>query len=290
MANIIELFKQYVPILDLVYQGASTTAFLDGNQELAQAGASANELVIPRLKMDGLGDYDRNKGYPDGDVSMDYQTVPVDYDRGRMFTVDTMDNAETAGIAFGRLAGEFIRTKVVPELDAYRYARYCGKAVPENIASATISSGEALIKALRAGADQMDEAQVSMNDRHLFITPTNYGMISDLDTTKSREVLGRFASITQVPQVRFYTAVTLYNGREAGEKAGSYKKAAGGMPINFMIMQREAVIQFTKHLAPKVVTPEQNQDADAWKFGYRIVGVHDVYEQKNVGIYVHHAS
>lgn len=36
-----------------------------------------------------------------------------------MFTVDNMDNAETAG-----LASEFIRTKVAPEVDAFRFASY----------------------------------------------------------------------------------------------------------------------------------------------------------------------
>ena len=35
-----------------------------------------------------------------------------------------MDNIESAGIAFGRLSGEFLRTKVVPELDAWRLASY----------------------------------------------------------------------------------------------------------------------------------------------------------------------
>ena len=59
-----------------------------------------------------------------GDVKMENRTVQCNFDRGRMFTVDTMDNAETAGLAFGRLAAEFIRTKVVPELDAFRFACY----------------------------------------------------------------------------------------------------------------------------------------------------------------------
>ena len=40
-ANAIELFKQYVSVLDEVYQEASKTAQLDGNPDLAQAGANA---------------------------------------------------------------------------------------------------------------------------------------------------------------------------------------------------------------------------------------------------------
>ena len=54
MANSITLFKQFVPLLDEVYKEASKTAVLDGRPELVQAGANANELVIPKMTMDGL--------------------------------------------------------------------------------------------------------------------------------------------------------------------------------------------------------------------------------------------
>ena len=36
----------------------------------------------------------------------------------------------------------------------------------------------------------------------------------------------------------------------------------------------------------KIVTVK-NQDADAWKFGYRMVGIADAYENKVAGIYLH---
>lgn len=127
MANSFELAKKYIPMLDEVYKNASLTAKLDGAANLAQQGANANELIIPMIDMQGLGNYDRKSGYVDGDVTMTNETVKCNYDRGRMFTVDNMDNAETAGLAFGRLAGEFIRTKVVPELDAFRFASYSSK-------------------------------------------------------------------------------------------------------------------------------------------------------------------
>lgn len=121
MPNAITLFKQYTPLLDEVYKLASLTSDLDGAPELAKQGANANELIIPMMTMDGLADYSRNSGYVNGDVTLTNETVKCNFDRGRMFNVDRMDNIETAGVAFGRLAGEFIRTKVVPELDAYYY-------------------------------------------------------------------------------------------------------------------------------------------------------------------------
>ena len=288
MANAITLASEFVPILDEVYKNASLTSVLDGAPELARAGANANELIIPKLDMQGLGDYNRNSGYVSGDVTLTNETVQCNFDRGRMFTVDTLDNLETAGIAFGRLSGEFIRTKVVPELDAFRLATYAGiSGISKVSAGADLADGSAVIAALRAAVNQMDEDEVPPTERYLFITPTLYGMIQDLDTTKSREVMENFASVIKVPQTRFYTAIEQNDGTTSGQEAGGYKKGTGAADINFMIIHKPAVIQFQKHVAPKIITPEQNQTADAYKFGYRNVGIADVYENKVAGIYLH---
>ena len=288
MANSIALASQFVPLLDEIYKLASLTSKLDGNPDLVRAGANANELVIPKLTMQGLADYSRNSGYVSGDVTLTNETVVCNFDRGRMFQVDNMDNQESANIAFGRLAGEFIRTKVVPELDAFRFAKYAGTSGISSATAAVLSAGADVVAALRAAVTKMDEDEVPYDDRHLFITPTLHGMIQDLDTTKSREVLSRFASITDVPQTRFYTAIDQYDGTSSGETAGGYiKDATSGKNINFMVLHKDALIQFSKHVAPKMISAEQNQTADAYKFGYRHVAIADVYENKVSGVYLH---
>lgn len=91
MPNAIELAKQFVPILDEVYKNASLTGDLDGAAELTRQGANANELIIPMLSMQGLGDYSRNSGYVDGDVTLTNETIKCNFDRGRMFTVWSRD-------------------------------------------------------------------------------------------------------------------------------------------------------------------------------------------------------
>lgn len=291
MANAITLAKGFIPVLDEIYKEASLTSVLDGASDLAQQGANANELIIPKLDMQGLGDYNRNSGYVSGDATLTNETVKCNFDRGRMFTVDYLDDLETAGIAFGRLSGEFIRTKVVPELDAFRLATYAGTTGISKIADgASLADGAAVIAAMRAAVSKMDEDEVPATERYLFITPTLYGMVQDMDTTKSREVLENFASVIKVPQTRFYTAIAQNDGTTSGEEAGGYKKGTGAADINFMIIHKPSVIQFQKHVAPKIITPEQNQEADAYKFGYRNVGIADVYENKAAGIYLHHKA
>ena len=352
MGNSIALAKKYVPLLDEVYKNAALTADLDGAAELVQQGANANELIIPKMSMDGLADYSRNGGYVSGDVTLTNETVQCNFDRGRMFQVDAMDNEETAGIAFGRLAGEFIRTKVAPEVDAFRLAAYASASGISKVETpATLATGADVIAALRAATNQMDEDEVPFENRILYITPTCLGLVQDMDTTKSKEVLARFSKIVQVPQTRFYTAITQKDGKTEGQTGGGYARkensqeftattsqtdftvtakpteiqkvtvngeavttgftytaatgvlAFGSAPgngktvvvtydtgyeQNFLVVHKAAVIQFPKHTAPKIVTPEQNQDADAWKYGYRLVGIAEVYENKVAGIYSHY--
>lgn len=290
MANSIALFKKYIDLLDEVYKLSSKSSVLDIDGTLVQAGANANEIIIPKISMDGLADYSRNSGYVSGDVTLTNETVKFNYDRGRKFQVDAMDNEETVGLAFGRLSGEFIRTKVVPEIDAVRFATYASIA---NIgtASANIATGEAVLNAILTANNAMDEAEVPADGRYLFITPTLRNLMNAVDSYKSKSMVERFAAIVDVPQTRFYTAVDLLDGTTKtdteDETAGGYVKDKDAKNINFMIIHKAAVIQYSKHVVNKIFTPEQNQNADAWQFCYRAYGLTDAYENKAAGIYVH---
>ena len=290
MANNIVLAKKYVDLLDEVYRVNALTSILDSDMSLSRAGANTNEIVIPKISMDGLADYSRNSGYVSGDVALSWETVKFNYERGRMFTVDVMDDEETQNVAFGRLAGEFMRNKVVPEIDAFRFAQYAGTDGISTTAGADLADGSAVLSAITAGMSKMDEDEVPQEGRILFITPTLARLVEALDTNKSREVLAGFSQIIRVPQSRFYTAIDLYDGTTNGETAGGYVKNANAKNINFMIIEKSALLQYTKHAVPKIISPEANQDADAYKYGYRNYGLADVYENKVCGIYLHTAT
>lgn len=281
MANAITLRKQYSTLLDEVYKLASLTSVLDGPNELIMEGANANEILIPKMSMQGLADYNKQTGYVAGDVTLEYETKKCTYDRGRMFTVDAMDNIESAGIAFGRLSGEFLRTKVVPELDAWRLASYAQISGVTTV-SADLADGKAALAALRAARGKIENAEANLATCYLFINPTVFGMIEDLDTTASKKAIEGFAGIVKVPEGRFYSEVTL-----TASGAGGYAKASDALAMNFLIVDKQAAIQYQKHTVSKVITPEQNQDADAWKFGYRTVGIAEAKDNKLDGIYVH---
>ena len=285
MSNAITKFKKYIDKLDEVYKKASLTADLDGDMSLVQAGANTNEIIIPKISMDGLADYSRNSGYVAGDVTLTNETVTFNYDRGRKFTIDSMDNEETAGVAFGKLASEFIRVKVVPEMDAFRFATY-SQVSGIGSKEETLVDGSAVLASLIVTQNAMDEAEVDTENRILYITPTNLNAVQALETTKSREVLASFSKIVKVPQSRFYTKIDLLDGTSDNEIIGGYAKAVDGADVNYIVIQKRAVMQYPKHTVNKVVSPEDNQTSDGYLFFYRAYGLADVYENKVAGIYV----
>lgn len=291
MANAITKFKKYIDLLDEVYKKSSLTGDLDGDATLVRAGANANEIIIPKMSMDGLGDYSRNSGYVSGSVTLTNETVTFNYDRGRKFNVDAMDNEESAGVAFGKLSSEFIRTKAVPEVDAFRFATYAGTAnISKVSAGVTYADGNAWLAGLVEATNKMDEDEVPQENRILYITPTGYNAIMAVDSYKSKEVLGGFSKVVKVPQSRFYTMIDLLDGTTGGEETGGFKKATDGKDINFMIIQKDAVLQYPKHKVNKVITPEANQNNDGWMFFFREYGLADVYENKAAGIYLSHKA
>jgi len=278
MANLITAASKHVKILDEVYQLEAKSSILDSPAELARQGANVNEIIIPKLSMDGLANYDKQNGYAIGNVSLTYETKQYNYDRGKMFVIDSIEDEEALGIAFSNLANQFARTKVIPEVDAVRFALYSGKAGKK--VNQEITDGAGLVAALRIALTEMDDNQVPLDQRYLFITSVKLGMIKDLDANKSREVLGGFAGIIEVPSVRFYTAIDLL--------ADGYAKTVGAGNINFLVVYKPALMQFISHVKPKVVLPDVNQDADAYKYGYRIHGLNETYDNKVAGIYCNH--
>lgn len=287
MANNLALIKKYIDLLDEVYKSATLTGDLESDASTVRQGNSTRTILIPKMDMDGLGDYSRKDGYVPGDVDLEWVEKTFNYDRGRRFSVDAMDNEETAAMSFGRLASEFIRTKVVPELDAWRFAKYAEFA--ENTKSEDLMTGESVCSAITAANNVMDEAEVPMEGRYLYITPTLHNAVQELDSYKSKAMIARFAKVILTPSSRFYSAIDLLDGKTKNESSdetiGGFKKASAGKNMNFMIVQKQSPIQYTKHSVNKVITPEANQSSDSWLYFYRAYGITEVYDNKKCGIY-----
>lgn len=277
--NNIELSTVYLPLLDKVYKQASKTAILEGDEATIKRGDNG-EIKVAKLDMDALGDFDRKSGYTKGSTTFRWETIRYDKERSQDLRIDRLDNVEALKLPFAKLSSEFIRTKVVPETDAARIAKIAGITGISTKAE-TLKTGENVIAALRVCTNKMDEDEVDKENRILFITPTNKGLIDDLDSYKSKDVLSKFSQIIEVPQSRMYTKIELKDGKtEFG-----YAKAADGNEINFLCVERSAAVVHMEQFI-KYFTPDEDQDGDDNVFKYRNNNLYGhVYENKLAGVY-----
>lgn len=290
MPNSIVLAKNYVPLLDEVYQRESVTSDLTGDPAMARAGANAKEIVYPQIAVTGLGDYDRNSGYTQGTVDFKWVSTEYNYDRGAKLSVDAMDNQETYNLAFGMAGAELMRTKVAPEADAFTFATLAGISGISKGEAKTLADAADFLNELLEAKNRMDNDEVPEEGRILYATPDLLNGLLMLDSFKSKEILARFTVKKPVPQGRFYTAIDLLDGRTVGEEAGHYKKSADAKDINFMIIHKPAVIKHDKHVVSNVIPASANPDADADIVKYRKYGLVDFYKNKVAGIYLSHKA
>lgn len=296
--NNIALAELYLPILDEVYKQESKTAILDATGARVDF-MGGNKINLFKTSVNGLGNYNRNQGFVTGDVTGTWEQHELTQDRGRGFLVDDMDNEETLGMAFGTLAGEFIRTEVIPEIDAYAFSKMAGTSGILTGTPADLTASSGVPNLISEGQYQMGDAEVPEEGRILFVSElcyrylkdgiTRYVANSDTGINRTVETYDGMR-VVKVPKIRFNTLITLYDGTTSGQEAGGYVPTAGGFPINFMIVHPSAVMKIVKHEVPRVFAPNINQSADAWLFQYRIY--HDLFVMDNhvQGIYMHTAA
>lgn len=293
MPNSIALATKFLPIIDGVYKRESLTSRLDAANERVQF-IGADTVKIFKTDMSGFGDYSRENGFPQGSVTSTWGTYQLTKDRGVSLFVDAMDNEETLGMAFGTLTGEFVRTKEVPELDAYRFAKLAS-TVNIDGAAADITVGTTDCPALIDAAEMsMGDNEVPEDGRLLYVSEKFYAGLKGKTTRilanengVNREIeVFNGMEVVRVPQGRFNTAITLNDGTANF----GFAPTAGGYKINFMIIHPSAVISVVKHRMPRIFAPEINQKKDAWQFDIRLY--HDIFvmDNKVKGIYCHRAS
>ena len=280
--------------LDTIAIHDAVTGWMDANagQVIYNGGA---EVKIPKMSVQGMGDYDRDTGYVQGSVTLDYETRTMTQDRGRKFQLDAMDiNENNFVTTASSVMGMFQREHVIPEIDAYRLSNLATQAIGYQSGALveygyTAAEGTVLrkikegIKAIRdngyqgplvihATSEVVLELELAMANKITAVDYAKGGIV-----TKVPAVYG--VPIIETPANRMYTAITIYDGVSDGQQAGGYAKGDTAKQINFMIMPRTTPIAITKQDKMKIFTPDQNQDADAWKMNYR--RFHDIWVLDN---------
>ena len=106
-ANVLEYAKNFQQELDRQLVEDATSGWMEANAGQVKY-SGGNEIKIPRITMNGLGDYDRELGFTPGAVTLTYQTETLTMDRDRTFMIDAMDVDETNFVVTaGAVMGEF---------------------------------------------------------------------------------------------------------------------------------------------------------------------------------------
>lgn len=288
--------------LDKVAVREAVTGWMDSNagQVIYNGGA---EVKIPKMSLQGLGDYDRDNGYQQGGVTLEYETRKMTQDRGRKFQLDPIDiNENNFVTTAATVMGEFQRVHVIPEIDAYRISKIASEAIAAKKAgmvSYGYTPGATGTSALRKLKEGIKAVRDSYNGP--LVTHATSDFIMELEMELSGKITTTTFSkggidtavpsvdgvpIISTPSNRMYTTITLYDGKTAGQEAGGYVKGSAAKDINFFICARTIPIALTKQDTMRIFDPTINQKLNAWQMDYR--RFHDIWvlDNKLDGIYL----
>lgn len=280
MANTIEYAKVYQQQLDTLATQEMTTGWMEANAGQVKYNGG-NEIKIPKMSLDGLADYDRATGYPDGTVTLTYETKQMTQDRGKKFRLDAMDVDETNFATTGAsVMGTFQRDHVVPEVDAYRIATLYGAAkTAGNVTESYTPAKDTIVEKLKADITKVRKAGAKNVVVHI-----SFDALGALETALATQLHNTTWSQgginTQVPTFdgapliataddRMYAKVTI-------DPDDGY---SGEGNINWIVMDSRVPIAVSKTDKVKIIDPDTNQSADAWDLTYR--KYHDIWVMDN---------
>ena len=278
--NTIAFATKFATELDKILVQKSQAAILE-DKGMAAKFVGAHEVKLPVIGFAGLGDYDKDTGFAKGSVSVTQQVFTLKKDRARSFSIDREDMDET-GIAnlAGNVMAEFVRTKVAPEVDAYTFATIATKATAAN-QTVALGDGETLVKNVygliaNAIGKVNDATGFTGEDIILYVNPTVYAALMAtpeihrhlrVDEFKHGEISTKVqkidnAIIVPVSDNRMKTAYDFGND--------GFEVAGGAESVGIIAMPRNAAMLVKKTEKIRTFSPDVNQQADAYKFDYRL--------------------
>lgn len=288
--NTILTATKYSDALDKAFVQKSVTGFFTDNA-LRTKFVGAKTVIIPDVDFEGLVDYDRDTGFARGAMTIANTPFTMQMDRARSIQIDREDEDET-GIAnlAGQILGEYVRTKVVPECDAYVLSKIFAFASSANNTKAY--TDDKVFEQLTTAINNVrkvvgyDEELVAFVDSDTYAALENSPEISRHITVsdfKKGEINLKVKSINGVVLIpvvpeRMKTAYTFVKSGD-DVNAGGFSATTESKQIRIMVLPKSGAHLVKKTEKLRVFTPEQNLDADAYKFDYRIY--YDVFVKKS---------
>ena len=284
--NSLETATRYSMELDKLFSQKSATGFFADNT-FGKKFVGAKTVIIPDVNFQGLADYNRDTGFTRGAITVSNTSYTMQMDRARSLQIDREDLDET-GVAnlAGKILGEYVRTKVVPECDAYVLSKLAGLAATRsNTLSGDVNKPfETLLGLIKEVQSVVgyDEELVAFVDGGIYALLQNTPEISRqivVSDFKQGDINLRVNSINGVALIpvvseRMRTAYEFKTG-----EAGGFVPAENSKAVYMMVCPKKGAHLVRKTEKMRIFTPEQNVDADAFKFDYRIY--YDVFVKKS---------
>ena len=288
--NSLEFQSKLTGELDKVLVQEAQTSFFADNA-LRSKFVGARTVLISDVDMQGLGNYNRDDGFVTGALTVSSESYTMAMDRNRSFQLDREDNDET-GISnlAGQVMGEFVRTRVVPELDAYVLSKLATLATTKSqTVTGTVASQ--IYKMITEAINKVQAVAGYSEPLVCFVDSTVWGALMNTTEVTRQINVGEFKKgsvntkvkyLNDVPIIpvsddRMKTAYTFYDGVTddsgsdgADQTVGGFVPATGAKKIGILVLPRRAASLVKKSERIRTFTPEQNQTADAYLVQYRI--------------------
>ena len=288
MSNVFTSSEYNVALTDeldkAVVQRAQTGFFAD--HKLRAKFIGKKTVAIPEMGLQGLADYNRVDGFISGVVNVDATPFTLQMDRGRSFQIDRED-ADESGIAdlAGQVAAEFVRTQVIPEVDAYVLSKLAGVSLLAGAGQAvTGNPASDAYKMLKEAQQKAQDAVGYDEELVAFVNGTFMAALQATPEISRHLVINDFKrgelhskvtsldgmSILPVQSNRMKTAYTFNDGETGGQEAGGFTPTEAAKSIGLLVVPKRAAALIKKTVETRTYTPKQNLNADAWKVDYRI--------------------
>lgn len=290
MANTIQTASVIQKNLDKAMVQQSVTGWMEENAgQVIYDGGS--EIKIPKIAMDGLGDYDRDNGFTKGSLTFEYETRKMSQDRGRSFGFDSQYVNETNyALTAATVMGEFQRTKVTPEVDAYRISSLAKMAMNNELAEYGYTPKKTDVVATFKNAiaklrDNDFNGIIMVHCTNDFKNMLEQGMVGTLNpaanTGSVNTQIYDYDGCLLIPTAsnKMVSSIDVLDGKTSGQTEGGFKKSANAIDMNFIMIAKEVPLAVSKTDKVRIFEPAVNQDADAWKMDYR--KFHDLWVMDN---------
>ena len=286
--------SKYTDALDkMVVQEAQTGFFADN--VFASRFVGAKTVIMPDIDFIGLADYDRDAGFSKSGVTVAQTSYQLTKDRARQIQIDREDMDET-GVAnlAGQVLGEYVRTKVVPEVDAYTLSKLAGIANTKSH-KATYTANKEFAQ-LSTAINNVQSRVGYSEELVAFVDPVMYAALMNSTELSRHITISDFkkggvdtrvkslngVALIPVDAARMRDSYTFTAGTAATTSSaatGGFTPASSAGYIRALVLPKKGASLVKKTVTMRTFTPEQNKDADAYVFDYRIY--YDVFVKKS---------